>query len=672
MTALAETPNLSFGGDSMTGFDRLVEPGTVPPLRRAVYHKVADFALNYKINLQKLQEENEKIRKNSCDNSKEESSDSNGSSTNEDEDGKAKQDNNTDADDLSHVQDKESSSSLTVPVSPSSIITNEEKRSFSHKGFLQKIIPPNCGFNLCLLVGKVEVVVDKFRVDHSRVRLAEVELGDETATVSLRARDNQIDLLKDISGRSGSVVLRNCTLELYQGKHLRLAVTKWGKLTEYPDCVPSTPPAPKTMNRELNFSKVDLHLVLDFDMESEQKIAHEPSSVSQSTNNIQNAPTNHMSQQMVGGQVHQRKYREKKKNRKGPYSNGRNQNRPAYRDNNINIPINMSSLPPLTPYTHIYAGSGPQFAYHGQSQQPSDLQEQQLLLLQQYELQQRHMEQIQLYRHQQERHVPTYIAQGHTHQLSQASSAGAPPDLRSVDSTDFSVASLGSEFILTRPGATSHQLDNAPHGVSVAQRIPARQHFLGNSQGIVTSGSGDLQNYNPIQSHSSQIPHQGFENLVTVNSAVHGSESPSIFVTKMNEQQYVTHPDHKQNVESWNTKQHISNKTSSVSGMMKGSMSPQMNPQASSFAPSYGQMMMYPAHQQLHPMTLQYMGPTYAPASDATSPQPMQMYGSMLPNQTLQTTEGEENAFHASNLNQDEGDVIEGTSPEQEKAKPTS
>ena len=150
MTALAETPNLSFGGDSMTGFDRLVEPGTVPPLRRAVYHKVADFALNYKINLQKLQEENEKIRKNSCDNSKEESSDSNGSSTNEDEDGKAKQDNNTDADDLSHVQDKESSSSLTVPVSPSSIITNEEKRSFSHKGFLQKIIPPNCGFNLCL------------------------------------------------------------------------------------------------------------------------------------------------------------------------------------------------------------------------------------------------------------------------------------------------------------------------------------------------------------------------------------------------------------------------------------------------------------------------------------------------------------------------------------------
>ena len=503
--------------------------------------------------------------------------------------------------------------------------------------------------------------------------MAEVELGDETATVSLRARDNQIDLLKDISARSGAVVLRNCTLELYQGKHLRLAVTKWGKLTEYPDCVPSTPPAPTAMNHELNFSKVDLHLVLDLDIESEQKIAHEPNCVSQLTNNIQSNPNNHISQQMGSAQVHQRKYREKKQNRKGSYSNGRNQNRQMYHDNNINVPINMSNLPPLSPYTHVYAGSGPQFAYHGQSQQPSDLQEQQLLLLQQYELQQRHMEQIQLYRHQQERHVPTYITQGHNHQMSQASSVGGPPDLRSVDSTDFSVASLGSEFILTRPGATSHQLDNTCHGVSVAQRIPSRQHFLGNSQGLVTSGSADLQNYNTIQSHSSQIPHQGFENIVTVNSAVPGSESPSTFVSKMGETQYVPYPDHKQNMESWKTKQHISNKKTSASGMMKGPMSPnQMNPQASSFAPSYSQMMMYPSHQQLHPMTLHYMGPMYAPASDATSPQPMQMYGSMLPNQTLQKNEGEEDPCRAPNLDQEEGNVSEGISPVQEKAKPTS
>ena len=92
------------------------------------------------------------------------------------------------------------------------------------------------------LVGKVNVVVDKLRVDRSRVRLAEVEIGDETGTVSLRARDEQIDILEEVSKKSGAVVLRNCTLELYQGKHIRLAVTKWGKLSPYPDNVASTPP----------------------------------------------------------------------------------------------------------------------------------------------------------------------------------------------------------------------------------------------------------------------------------------------------------------------------------------------------------------------------------------------------------------------------------------------
>lgn len=110
-------------------------------------------------------------------------------------------------------------------------------------------------------MGKVRIVVDKNRVDGSRVRLAEVEVGDETGTVSLRARDDQIDVLQEIADRSGAVVLRNCTLELYQGKHIRLAVTKWGKLSAYPDQVPSTPPPPSKINRDRNFSMINLSLV---------------------------------------------------------------------------------------------------------------------------------------------------------------------------------------------------------------------------------------------------------------------------------------------------------------------------------------------------------------------------------------------------------------------------
>lgn len=84
------------------------------------------------------------------------------------------------------------------------------------------------------LVGKVEVVVDKARVDGSRILVAEVEVGDETGTISLRARDEQIDLLRQVSSDGGAIVLRNSTLELYQGKHLRVAVSKWGKMSLYP------------------------------------------------------------------------------------------------------------------------------------------------------------------------------------------------------------------------------------------------------------------------------------------------------------------------------------------------------------------------------------------------------------------------------------------------------
>jgi len=152
----------------------------------------------------------------------------------------------------------------------------------------KRLQPPKGGYNLCVyvtglgtsrfsvdttspslllvfmhgsLVGKVTVVVDKKRVDQSRVRLAEVEVGDETGIVSLRARDDQIDILQEVSGRDGAIVLRNCTLELYQGKHIRLAVTKWGKLSLYPDNVASTPLPPSKMNLERDYSAIDLSVV---------------------------------------------------------------------------------------------------------------------------------------------------------------------------------------------------------------------------------------------------------------------------------------------------------------------------------------------------------------------------------------------------------------------------
>lgn len=107
----------------------------------------------------------------------------------------------------------------------------------------------------------MELVVDKFRVDESRVRLAEVQVGDETGSISLRARDSQIDELEKISNKGGAVILRNSSIELYQGKHLRLAVTKWGKINVHPDSIANTPSPPSTINTAVNLSVLDLNLV---------------------------------------------------------------------------------------------------------------------------------------------------------------------------------------------------------------------------------------------------------------------------------------------------------------------------------------------------------------------------------------------------------------------------
>lgn len=110
-------------------------------------------------------------------------------------------------------------------------------------------------------MGNVDIVVDKLRVDKSRVRLAEVQVGDETGSISLRARDEQIDSLQKVSQEGGAIVLRNSSIELFQGKFLRLAVTKWGKISVYPDHVASTPDPPTTMNLEVDLSIVDLTCV---------------------------------------------------------------------------------------------------------------------------------------------------------------------------------------------------------------------------------------------------------------------------------------------------------------------------------------------------------------------------------------------------------------------------
>jgi len=139
---------------------------------------------------------------------------------------------------------------------------SNNKGGYNNRPYSKRFSAMNGGFNLCLLVGKVDIVVDKLRVDKSRVRLAEVQVGDETGSIFLRARDEQIDLLQQVSQDKGAVVLRNSNLELFQGKHLRLAVTKWGKINAFPDDnLASTPNPPTKLEPEIDLSLVDLNSV---------------------------------------------------------------------------------------------------------------------------------------------------------------------------------------------------------------------------------------------------------------------------------------------------------------------------------------------------------------------------------------------------------------------------
>lgn len=275
------------------------------------------------------------------------------------------------------------------------------------------------------LVGKVTIVVDKRRVDQSRVRLAEVEVGDETGTVSLRARDEQIDVLGEVSKRSGAVVLRNCTLELYQGKHIRLAVTKWGKLCVYPDSVASTPPPPSQMNFDRNFSLIDLSVVASemVDPQPETSYSNRPTKSSEpSATGVRPAGAN------AGGQTHSKYQQPQSSPRRG--NRDRRQPRGKHGGSGAGPQSHYGGAPGdagtmqsppgqmryhgMQPFPAYDQGMDPrQYSYPRSRQQEQVIApaSAQIMLQRQYELQQRQLQQMY---GQQDRHRP---GMGQSHQV---------------------------------------------------------------------------------------------------------------------------------------------------------------------------------------------------------------------------------------------------------------
>ena len=335
-------------------------------------------------------------------------------------------------------------------------------------------------------MGSVKVVVDKFRVDRSRVRLAEVEVGDETGIVSLRARDDQIEALEEISEREGAVVIRNCSVELFRGKHIRIAVTKWGKLTPYPDNIASTPPPPTKMNRERDFSSIDLSLVASELMEmSPSEAAFSPQyRVADNAGNRsgarqqQQTTRNQQFQQMQQTRPDRKYSRDRRQQQQRPKQTGMSPSRGMhYPDSSMQGAhmggIRYSGIPSFSPSY----GDGGMDHFHSQggraahSHQAST----QHLLMQQYEMHQRQLQQMHAYHEQQDRgHQP--MMHQHVHQMMGSTSFDT--------SGDYSASSP-----VSGPGQSMHLVGNNPMLIRVS--MPS-QHDTRSPPRMVSGGSGNI------------------------------------------------------------------------------------------------------------------------------------------------------------------------------------
>lgn len=400
------------------------------------------------------------------------------------------------------------------------------------------------------LVGKVNVVVDKRRVDQSRVRLAEVEIGDETGTVSLRARDEQIDVLEDVSKRSGAVVLRNCTLELYQGKHIRLAVTKWGKLSTYPDNVASTPPIPSKMNFDRNFSLIDLSLVASEMVGSHSNPLYTSRPANQAeSSDAQGARTGQAKSGGPTHRQHQQLQQTQAPNRRGTRGGDRRQTRgkqapsggsPARGHYGGSPEGGAQPLPGQIRYQGMHGYSGydqamgvRQYPYpqiqHQEVLSQASPQQQMLLLQQQYEMQQRQLHHNMYLHGQQERNRPNI---GQSRQMQP--STMLPPTI--VGSASFESHGDYTVSSYATGGSEQH-----PSGLNVGPCPPLIPMSMSGGPAPAEVSSGATANQDQQQmarhqegSYASAVQREGrYHQMGAHPSLPAGSESP---LGKMNPQ----------------------------------------------------------------------------------------------------------------------------------------
>ncbi|KAK1416751.1 hypothetical protein QVD17_25867 [Tagetes erecta] len=112
--------------------------------------------------------------------------------------------------------------------------------------------PGTNGLTLIARVLSSEIVLQKGRAvspNLRNVRIAECLIGDETGTILLTARNDQVDLMKP----GVTVIIRNGKIDMFKGS-MRLAVDKWGRIEV-------TDPVTFKVKEDNNLSNVEYELV---------------------------------------------------------------------------------------------------------------------------------------------------------------------------------------------------------------------------------------------------------------------------------------------------------------------------------------------------------------------------------------------------------------------------
>jgi len=91
---------------------------------------------------------------------------------------------------------------------------------------INQLAPDTSGHNLLLKVLSSKVVLEKNRIDGTKIRVAECVVGDETGIITLTARNDQIDVVQP----GNTIVVRNGKVDMFEDKFMRLAVDKWGTI----------------------------------------------------------------------------------------------------------------------------------------------------------------------------------------------------------------------------------------------------------------------------------------------------------------------------------------------------------------------------------------------------------------------------------------------------------